>query len=68
MDNGTLTINGVGGYVGIPKAVNNGELGNGGTVTATTVYMVEFTDGDSRMTVDIEAGQGVWWRFIMEKQ
>ncbi|MFC3096038.1 glycoside hydrolase family 16 protein [Alteromonas sediminis] len=68
MDNGMLTINGVGGYVGIPKAVNDGELGNGGTVTATTVYMVEFSDDNSRMTVDIESGAGVWWRFIMEKQ
>ncbi|MDM7860386.1 glycoside hydrolase family 16 protein [Alteromonas sp. ASW11-36] len=68
MDAGTITINGVGGYLGIPKAVNNGELGNGGTVSATTVYMVEFTDNDTRMTVDIEAGTGVWWRFIMEKQ
>ncbi len=68
MDNGMLTINGVGGYLGIPKAVNNGELGNGGTVTGSTEYMVEFNDGNTRMTVDIEAGPGVWWRFIMEKQ
>lgn len=68
MDSGTLTINGLGGYVGIPKAVNNGELGNGGTVAATTVYMVEFNADNTRMTVDIEAGTAVWWRFIMEKQ
>lgn len=68
MDAGTITINGVGGYLGIPKAVNDGELGNGGTVTATTIYNVEFTDNDTRMTIDIEAGPGVWWRFIMEKQ
>ena len=68
MDNGMLTINGVGGYVGIPKAVNNGELGNGGTVTGSTEYRVEFNDGNTRMTVDIEAGPCVGWRFIMEKQ
>ncbi len=68
MDAGTLTINGVGGYLGIPKAVNNGELGGTGTVTGSTVYMVEFSDNDTRMTVDIEAGTDTWWRFIMEKQ
>ncbi|WP_100658585.1 glycoside hydrolase family 16 protein [Alteromonas flava] len=67
-DAGTLTINGVGGYLGIPKAVNNGELGNGGTVTGSTTYMVELTENNTRMTVDIEAGPGVWWRFEMEKQ
>lgn len=68
MDNGILTINGLGGYVGIPKAVNNGEIGNGGSATGTTVYMVEFNTDNTRMTVDIEAGTDVWWRFIMEKQ
>jgi hypothetical protein len=68
MDNGTLTINGTGGYLGIPKAVNNGELGNGGSVTGSTVYMVEFNDDNTRMTVDIESGANTWWRAIMQKQ
>jgi beta-glucanase (GH16 family) len=71
IDNGTLTINGVGGYLGIPKAVNDGELGNGdnpGSVTGSTVYLVEFNDDNTRMTIDIESGANTWWRAIMQKQ
>lgn len=68
MDNGSLTINGVGAYLGIPKAVNNGELGNGGTLPASVEYMVQFTDNNTRMIVDIEAGSDVWWRAVMVKQ
>ena len=71
MENNMLTINGLGGYLGLPKAVNDGELGNPdnpGTATGSTVYMVEFSDNDTRMIVDIESGTNVWWRFVMEKQ
>ncbi|MDT0595040.1 glycoside hydrolase family 16 protein [Glaciecola petra] len=71
MENGILTINGLGGFLGIAKAVNDGELGNPdnpGTATGSTVYMVEFSDNDTRMVVDIESGTNVWWRFVMEKQ
>ena len=66
-----ITINGAGAYLGIPKAVNDGELGNPdnpGTLTGSIVYMVEFNEDNSRMTVDIESGTNVWWRFVMEKQ
>ncbi len=71
MENGMLTINGNGAYLGIPKALNNGELGNPdnmGSFTGSIDYMVEFSDNNSRMTIDIEAGSNVWWRFVMEKQ
>lgn len=69
-ENGTLTIIGNGAYVGIPKALNNGELGadNPGSFTGSIEYMVEFTDNDSRMVLNIESGSNVWWRFVMEKQ
>ncbi len=70
-DNGILTISGNGAYVGIPKALNNGELGNPdntGSFTGSIDYMVELSDNDTRMVVDIEAGNSVWWRFVMEKQ
>ncbi|NNJ72367.1 MAG: glycoside hydrolase family 16 protein, partial [Enterobacterales bacterium] len=66
---GTLTLNGPGAYMGIPKAVNDGELGNPdnpGTVQATTTYLAEFTDANN-VVLDIESGTGVWWRFLMTK-
>lgn len=69
-DNGVLTISGNGAYMGIPKALNNGELGadTPGTFTGSIEYMVELSDNDTRMVLDIEAGSNVWWRFVMEKQ
>lgn len=71
MEAGMLTINGAGAYLGIPKAVNDGELGNAdnlGTLTGSIEYMVEFSENNTRMTVDIESGTNTWWRFVMEKQ
>jgi hypothetical protein len=63
---GTITIDGFGAYLGIPKAVNEGELPGVATPPNVT-YMVEFTD-DNNMVLDIESGGGVWWRFLMTKQ
>ncbi|MEL0066744.1 MAG: glycoside hydrolase family 16 protein [Gammaproteobacteria bacterium] len=63
---GTMTIDGFGAYLGIPKAVNEGELPGVATPPNVT-YMVEFTD-DNNMVLDIESGGGVWWRFLMTKQ
>jgi beta-glucanase (GH16 family) len=67
-ENGTLSILGAGAYLGIPKAVNGGELGNGGALTGTIEYMVTFNEDNTRMTLDIESGNNVWWRAVMEKQ
>jgi hypothetical protein len=67
-ENGTLSILGGGAYLGIPKAVNNGELGNGGSLTGTIEYMVTFNEDNTRMILDIESGNNVWWRAVMEKQ
>lgn len=66
----TITIDGEGGYLGIPKAVNDGELGNPqnpGTLSSSVTYIVTALSA-TQMTIDIEAGSGVWWRFEMTKQ
>ena len=64
---GTLTITGTGAYLGIPKAVNAGELSNGVSVPTSITYLVTAISA-TEMTLDIETGSGVWWRFIMEKE
>ena len=57
----TLTINGTGAHIGLPKVVNGGELGNGSAVTDSIIYdVIELTD--TSMTLDISIGAG-WWRF-----
>jgi hypothetical protein len=63
---GTLTLNGTGAYIGLPKAVNGGEL-PGVAVPASRTYLVSALTASS-MTVDIEVGGGAWWRFRLQKE
>ncbi|WMI69151.1 PKD domain-containing protein [Mangrovimonas sp. YM274] len=64
---GTLTLNGSGAYLGLPKANNSGELPNVAVPDAIT-YSVTLTDNDMTMTVSIEAGAGVFWTYKLIKQ
>jgi hypothetical protein len=64
---GTLTINGTGSHLGLPKVVNGQELANPGDAPASIIYQVLTLDGDS-MTVTVEAGAGVWWTFRLARQ
>jgi len=59
---GTLTLNGVGAYMGIPKAVNGQELGNVADAPDSTTYLAAMPDADT-LVLDIESGTGVWWGF-----
>ncbi len=59
---GTVTLNGTGSYLGLPKANNAGELPNVG-VPASITYNVTLTDNNNTMNVVIEAGSGVFWSY-----
>ena len=63
---GTLTINGTGAYIGIPKANNDGELPNV-AVPSSITYTVSFADNNNTMNVVIEAGAGVFWQYKLVK-
>ena len=56
----TITLTGLGAYLGLPKAVNAGELPNV-DVPESVTYNVTLEDGF--MTVVIEAGTGVFWTY-----
>jgi hypothetical protein len=60
-----LVIDGFGAYVGLPKAVNEGEL-PGVAVPTSVTYNATFADA-ANATVTIEAGGGVWWTFELVK-
>lgn len=63
---GTLTINGAGAYIGLPKAVNAGELPNV-PVPDSITYILTLTDNDTTMNVYIESGAGVFWQYKLVK-
>ena len=63
---GTLTLNGVGAYLGLPKAINGSELNNPNDAPASITYLVQLTDGGNTMFLDINVGGG-WWRYKMVK-
>jgi hypothetical protein len=62
---GKITIYGLGAYLGLPKAVNAGELPNV-AVPENVTYNVTLVD-DNTMTVSVEAGSGVWWNYKLVK-
>ena len=63
---GTLTLNGVGAYLGLAKAINGAELSSPLNAPNSITYIVSSLSA-SEMTVEINAGNG-WWRFKFTKQ
>ena len=58
----TVTLSGVGAYLGLPKAYNGGELGaaNADSAIATRTYDIALSSGNDTMTVSISIGSGIW--------
>ena len=63
---GEVTLTGVGAYLGLPKAVNAGELPNV-DVPESVTYIATLHDGNM-MTLVIECGTGVFWTFTLMSQ
>ena len=63
---GELTINGLGGHIGLAKVYNGGELTSPANAPASVTYQITFANNDNTMIADINFGIG-WWRFIYEK-
>lgn len=69
IDAGTLTINGAGAYIGLPKANNQGELPNV-AVPDSIIYDVVLSSDNNTMNVSVEigAGSGVFWQYKLVRQ
>ena len=67
---GTVTLNGVGAYLGLPKAVNEGELSSDDPPAVPESITYDATLSGNTMTLVIECGTGVFWTFklIQEEQ
>jgi hypothetical protein len=64
--NGTVTLDGLGAYIGIPKAYNSGEIATPADAPSSVTYQMTFVD-DNTITVEIEAGSGVYWTYKLIK-
>jgi hypothetical protein len=64
--NNTIILNGLGAFLGLPKAVNTGQLPAVPVPTTRTYTVTALTA--TNMTLDIETGSGVWWRFKFTKK
>ena len=64
---GTLTVNGLGAHIGLPKAVNGGEISTGAAVPTSRTYLISFSNGGNTMTADIQINGNGWWRFVYER-
>jgi hypothetical protein len=62
----TLTLDGVGAHIGLPKAVNGAELASPGDAPSSIVYTI-VSMNDTAMTLDINFGPG-FWRFELVKE
>lgn len=61
-----VTITGEGSYLGIPKALNTGELPNV-PITSSITYDITLSNNNTVMEVSVEAGSGVFWTYKMVK-
>ena len=57
---GTVTLTGLGAYLGLPKAVNAGQLPD---VEVPESVTYNITQEDGFMTVVIECGTGTFWTY-----
>ncbi len=59
---GTITLNGEGAYIGLPKVVNGGEL-PGIPVPSSITYNVTLSNGNNTMEATIDIGGGIFWTY-----
>ena len=64
----TITLNGTGSYLGIPKANNAGELSDIADTPDSIVYNVTLSNNNTEMEIIVEAGSGVFWTYKLLKQ
>jgi hypothetical protein len=64
--NNTVTLNGVGAFLGLAKATNTSQLSSPSNAPASVTYTITSLTS-SLLTLDISYGSG-WWRFILAKQ
>ncbi len=65
-DASSVTLNGVGAYLGLSKVTNGAEINSPSAAPASITYQISSLTSTT-LTVDISIGSG-WWRFVLAKQ
>ena len=60
---GSITINGKGAYLGLPKAYNGGELQSPEEAKDEITYLAEISPDGRTLDLDIEIWDGAYWSF-----
>ena len=63
----TITLDGLGAFLGLAKVYNGGELGSPADAVSSVVYTITAMT-ETTMTLDIEIAGGGYWRFLLAKQ
>ena len=60
---GTVTLSGVGAYLGLPKAWNGGELASPDEAPESITYDITLSGSDMTLVIETGTGSGVFWTF-----
>ncbi|MFD0991864.1 hypothetical protein [Tenacibaculum geojense] len=63
----TLTVNGSGSYLGLPKANNQGELPSVAVPNSITYNVLSLTANEMILVIETGTGSGVFWTFKLVK-
>ncbi|WP_324720406.1 hypothetical protein [Salinimicrobium sp. HB62] len=64
---GTITLNGKGAFLGLPKVVNGSELEDPASVPESITYDISLSEDGNRMVLMIESTPGTFWTFTLIK-
>lgn len=67
-DGSSLTITGLGAYMGLSKVNNDGELADPSGAVESITYIAELSENDTRLELDINFGGIGFWKFKFVKE
>jgi hypothetical protein len=65
---GTITLNGVGAYLGLAKVINGAELTNPADAPDSITYLAALSEDGNTLELDIEIAGGGHWSFKLVRQ
>ncbi|REE07981.1 PKD domain-containing protein [Winogradskyella pacifica] len=64
---GTVTLNGLGAFLAVPKAINGSEIADIADTPTSITYNVTLSNFDTEMSVYIEVGPDIFWQYEFVK-